>query len=42
MSEGFLDLANMNSFFSKTMLLPLDRQRCLGRWEKRKDGLDYC
>ena len=30
MSEGFLDIGNIGSFMSKTLLLPLDGHRCQG------------
>lgn len=42
MNKGFLDIGNLQSYMSKTILLPLNRQECLGEWEKRNNGLDVC
>ena len=42
MEDGFLDLGNLQSFLMKTVMIPLERQECMGSWERRKDGMEYC
>ena len=40
--DGFMDIGNLNRFMDKTVYIPIRREKCLGKEEKRMDGMKYC